>query len=417
MNVWLLMCGLMLALPGEKSWPQFRGPGGQGITTARGLPTTWSEKSNVVWKMAIPGRGWSSPVILGNRIWLTTATEDGKSLRALCLHRDSGKILQNIEVLALPRAMGIHKKNSHASPTPIVESGRLYVHFGPAGTACLDTQSGKVLWKRTDFRKGVGGQQGPSPVVHNKLLILPFDGSRQQFVLAVDKASGKTVWQQKRSLPLRDNTLYHRAFCTPLIVRVGKEWQLISPGPDQLHAYNPMSGREIWHVRYLGFATVPRPVCDGKHLYVVTGYGRPTQLLSIRLDPGARGDITKTHVRWSTRRAVPRVPSLVVADGRLFMVSDKGIASCLDTRTGKSLWQRRLRGEYSGSLLCGDGKVYFASEGGHITVMAAEDKPRVLAQQTMPGRIFASFAVAENALFIRTDTHLYRIEQNSENPR
>ena len=396
---------------GLGDWPQFRGPTGQGVSLAKGLPLTWSDKDNIAWKTLIPGEGWSSPVIWGEQIWLTSALDRGKSLRAICVARDSGKIVHDVEVFTPARPVGIEKKGTHAAPTPVLEEGRLYVHFGTMGTACVDTTSGKVLWRFTDFEKMRFGETASSPVVFEDRVLLHFDGPKEPFVAALDKATGQLSWKRPRSLPLRDNTLNHRAFATPLVVPVGKAWQLISPGPDQLHAYDPRTGNEIWHVRYKGFANVPRPLFADGRLFFCTGFGSPSELWAMDITADCRGDITQTRVAWKYTRQIPTVPSPVLWKDRIYMASSQGIATCLDARTGKMIWQERLNGSnISASLTAVDDRLYLCDEEGATTVLETGDTFRVLARNTLPGRIFASPAIAGKAIFVRTDKHLYRIE-------
>jgi len=391
-------------------WPQFRGPTGQGISPAQGLPLKWSEEKHIVWKVAIPGKGWSSPVVAADQVWLTTALDDGKSLRAIGIHRVTGKVLHDVEVFAPKSPVGIEKKGSHAAPTSVLRDGRLYVHFGTMGTACLATDSGRVLWRCTEFEKYRVGETSSSPVLFENRLILHFDGSKEPFVAALESETGRLAWKRLRSLPLRENTLHHRAFATPLLVQVGDRWQLISPAADQTHAYDPRTGEEIWHVRYLGFATVPRPVADRQRLFLATGFGNPSELWCIKLEAGMKGDVTDSHVLWKYSRQVPTVPSLLLLENRLYMVSDKGIATCLRANNGELMWQERLGDSFGASPVAADGRIYFVGESGKATVIAAGDEFKVLAVNQLPGWHLASPAVAGKSLFLRTDTHLYRIE-------
>jgi len=379
-------------------WPQFRGPTGQGVSDERGLPLTWSENKNVRWKVAIPGRGWSSPVVQGDRIWLTTATEEGKSLRAIAVDRNTGAILQNVEVFRLKSAKLANSKNSFASPTPVVEGELVYVHFGAFGTACIK-QSGEIVWKtRLEYDNGQHGTGG-SPVIYDDLLILSCDGNDVQFVVALDKATGKVRWKKMRE--------GYQAYTTPLVVALPEGDQVISPGAFRAIAYEPRTGKEIWQVKYGEcFSNVPRPVFGHGLVFICTGFQQPS-LLAIR--PDGRGDITKSKIVWRLDRGVPLTPSPLLVGDELYMVTDNGIATCVDAKTGQELWRARLGGNHSASPIYADGKIYFLSEEGESVVIAPGRQLKHLATNQLDGPTLASMAVSDSSLFIRTATHLYRI--------
>ena len=392
--VLLLLCIPILA----DDWPEFRGPTGQGVSRERGLPLSWSETRNVKWKTAIPGKGWSSPAILGDRIWLTTATDDGKSLRAICLDRNTGSITQNVEVFRIKGLGPLSPKNSLASPTPVLEADRVYVHFGAHGTACLN-QTGEVVWKtRLDYDNGQHGAGG-SPVLYDDLLIVSCDGLDYQFVAALDKATGKTRWKKSRQ--------GYQAYTTPLVVRLQSGDQVISPGAFRAISYDPRTGKEIWNVRYGdGFSNVPRPVYGDGLVYICTGFQEPS-LLAVRVD--GRGDVTKSHVAWTLKRGVPLTPSPLLVGEELYMVNDGGIASCVDARTGEEIWRARLNGSFSASPVYADGRIYFLSEEGLTIVIAAGRRFQVLATNQLDGETLASMAVSGGSIFIRSRQYLYRL--------
>jgi outer membrane protein assembly factor BamB len=379
-----------------RDWPEFRGPTGQGLSDESGLPLAWSENRNVRWKTAIPGRGWSSPAIQGDQIWLTTATEDGKSLRAICVDRQSGAILQNIEVFRLNSPGRVNAKNSLASPTPVLDRDNVYVHFGAFGTACI-SQSGKILW-RTQLEYD-NGQHGPggSPVLYENLLIVNCDGMSVQYVAALDKWTGRIQWKQYRK--------GNHAYSTPLIVRLAGGDQLISAGAFRVVAYEPRTGKEIWHVLYGdGFSNVPRPVFGNGLVFICTGFQQPS-LLAIRVD--GRGDVTKSRVDWRLDRAVPLTPSPLLVGEELYLINDNGIATCLDSRTGKEYWQQRIGGSHSASPLYADDRIYFLSEDGQSVVIAPGKEFKMLATNQLNGQTLASMAVSGGAIFLRSGSNLY----------
>jgi outer membrane protein assembly factor BamB len=382
-------------------WPQFRGPDGQGHSAETGLPLTWSETENVAWKTPIPGLGWSSPAIQGDQIWLTTALEAGHVLCAICVNRTDGQIVHNVEVFRKEDPGPIHNKNSHASPTPLIEGDRVYVHFGAHGTACLTT-AGEIVWKteelKHDHRHGPGG----SPVLYEDLLILNCDGTDVQFVIALDKATGQPRWRSDREGAM--------SYSTPLVIEVDGQDQLITTGGEQVIAYKPTSGEEIWRARYPGgYSNVPRPVYGDDLVYVCSGYNTP-KVFAIRPE-GAQGDVTATHVVWTLEKAAPHNPSPLLIGDELYVVSDKGIGTCLDAKTGTVHWQERLGGNYSASPLFVDGRIYFLSEEGLTTVISPGKEFKQLASNQLDGRTLASVAVSKGAFYLRSADHLYRIEQ------
>lgn len=396
-------------------WPQFRGPAGDGHAAATNLPTTFDETKNIAWKIEIPGKGWSSPSLFNNRLYLTTAVpvdpanpDDEQSLRTLCVDATTGRILWNVEVLKPnTKEVGIHAKNSHASPTPLVENGRIYVHFGHYGTACLDL-AGKVIWKDTTHAYEPVHGNGGSPVLVDGLLIFSCDGADEPFVVALDAKTGAEKWRFARTSDSKNKF----SFSTPTVITVNGEQQLITPGSGVVNALDPKTGQEIWQVRYGdGYSVIPKPVFGHGLLFIATGYNAPT-VIAIR-PAGAKGDVTDTHVVWTTtKKAIaPHTPSLLLVGDELYMVSDKGIATCLDARTGRENWSERIGGNYSSSPLFADGKIYLQTEEGPAIVLAPSTTFTKLADTGFKERNLSSYAVGDNALFIRTEKHLYRVQQ------
>jgi outer membrane protein assembly factor BamB len=395
MKIFLLFLALLLP---TADWPQFRGPTGQGTSDEHGLPLNWSETTNIRWKVAIPGQGWSSPVVQGDHIWLTTATEEGKSLRAISVDRNSGAILQNVEVFHLKSPKLTNSKNSFASPTPIVEGEHVYLHFGAFGTACI-TQAGEIVWKtRLEYDNGQHGTGG-SPVLYDDLLIVSCDGNDVQFVVALDKLTGKVRWKKSRQS--------YQAYTTPLIVKLPSGDQVISPGAFRAVAYEPHTGKELWQVTYgEGFSNVPTPVYGDGLVFICTGFQQPS-LLAVKLD--GKGDVTKSKLVWKLDRGVPLTPSPLLVGDELYLVTDNGIATCVDAKTGKEYWRARLGGNHSASPIYADGRIYFLSEEGESVVIAPGQQLKHLATNQLEGRTLASMAVAGGSIFIRSDTHLYRL--------
>jgi outer membrane protein assembly factor BamB len=421
-------CLLAWPAPAQDSWPQFRGPTGDGHA-AGPLPIAWSETNHVRWKTAIHGKAWSSPVILGDQIWLTTATEDGDQLFALCLDRASGQVRRDLKVFNVEKPQFCHKFNSYASPTPVLEPGRVYVTFGSPGTACLDSRTGQVLWERRDFVCNHYRGAGSSPILYKDLLILQFDGSDLQYLVALDKRTGKTVWRADRSIDFKDlgpdgkpmiEGDLRKAFSTPHAAVIGGVPTLISLGAKAAYAYEPLTGKEIWRVEERSnHSASTRPVLGHGLIYAPSGFASG-QLLAIR--PGKPGEVLdaadekpdpakQLAVVWKARRNVPKKPSLLLVNDLLFTLDDGGIASCLEAKTGAEIWRERVSGNYSASPICAAGRIYCLSEEGKCTVLQAAREFKVLAENHLPAGFMASPAAVDNELYLRTRTHLYRIQE------
>jgi outer membrane protein assembly factor BamB len=396
----LLSALLLCAVRGHPQWLEFRGPGGMGHADSPSVPLRWSEKENIIWKTPIPGLGWSSPVISGGQIWLTSAAGAGMSLRAICVDPQTGEILHNVEVFRLASIPAIHEKNSYASPTPILEADRVYVHFGALGTAALN-RSGEILWKNQNLGYRHGHGPGGSPALSGDLLVINGDGTDQQFVAALDKNTGEVRWKTPRV-----NSAM--AYTTPLVIPRGEGKQVFSVGSFHATSYDLESGKALWWVDYDGYSVVPRPVFAGGVLFFTTGFYTPV-LIAVRAD--GSGNVTASHVLWTWHRGVPLTPSPLVVGSELYIVSDNGIATCLDVKTGKEHWRRRLGGNFSASPLFAAGRIYFSSEEGETTVIKPGPVFEQLAVNRIDGRTLASLAVDGKTFYLRSDTHLYRIEE------
>jgi outer membrane protein assembly factor BamB len=403
---WLaLFCGAW-TFSHAADWPQFRGPNGQGHSEVRGLPTRWSDVQNVAWKQELPGAGWSSPVISGERLYLTTAVgADGGalSLRALCLDTHTGKTLWSKEVLKTT-PVPAHQKNSHASPTPIAEGERLYVHFGQYGTAALDLR-GNVLWTNASLKYPPVHGNGGSPALVGDALIFSCDGAQDPFIAALNKNTGAVLWRTPRNSGAKKPF----SFSTPLAIEVGGATQLVSPASGGVFAYDPKTGKELWRVRYPeGYSVVPRPVFGHGLVFVSSSFDNAV-LYAIR--PDGRGDVTDSHIAWSLNKSAPKTPSPLLVGNELYFVSDAGVMSCVDARTGKIHWQERVGGNYSASPVFADGKIYVQSEEGVGTVVKPGTNFEVLAKNDVKERTLASYALDEGVIYIRTAKHLLRVQE------
>jgi len=415
------LSGAETAAPG---WPQFRGPRGDSVAPDAHPPLAWSETNNVVWKTALPGRGRSSPVLLGDRLWLTTALEQGVrrtrigpddmqtaehvTLKALCVDRATGRILWETLLFDVDQPEPVHWLNSWATPTPVVEPGRLYCEFGNFGTACLDPDTGKILWKvRVPSDHQVG--PGSSPAVYQNLLILVRDGREAQYVTALDKTTGQAVWKTNRPPVKASSGNLKKCFCSPLFFQSHGRTQMVVPGPHWVVSYDPATGQEIWRARHgEGFSIGASPVFGQGLVFFSTGCFKP-QLYAIRTD--GEGDVTTTHVAWKTLRQVPIMSSPVLAGAEIYWVSDDGMATCANARTGDIHWQERLGGAHLASPLLAGERLYFFGQNGKTTVVKAGQQFERLGESAIDGIVEASPALVGRSMFLRTDTHLYRLEQ------
>lgn len=401
-----------LAIPAAALWPEFRGPTAQGHADARGLPTEWSPEKNIVWRTELPGRAWSSPVLAQGRIILTNAVPingtdetQGVSLRVCTVDPTTGKPGWDTGIFQVTdeTALRMHRKNSQASPSVVYEAGRIYAHFSHHGTACLD-ETGRILWTNQEHHRKSKHGTGGSPVIVDDLLVFHNDCDETPGVVALDKATGKTRWRVARPATEAESKF---SFCTPLVIEVQGRKQIISPGSGVVQALNPADGSEIWHVLYAsGYSVVPRPVSAHGMVFLSSGYNKPVGY-AIRVD--GRGDVTGTHVAWTTNKHVPHNPSMLVVGDELYMLDDGGFLSCLDARSGTLHYQERLLGPCSASLLFADDRIYAIDELGKAAVVAPGRTFRVLATSELREKTLASMAVCDSDLLIRTEKAIYRI--------
>lgn len=420
------------------SWPEFRGDNGEGLALEDSLPEKFGESDHVTWKTELPGRGWSSPVVADGVVWMTTAVEkipteeervamlkeggipankyrqlaiaSSITLRLLAVDLQSGSLRQSIELAPSVKPEAIHSVNSYASPTPVIDDDKIYCHFGTYGTFCVDRLTGKIAWsRRLPLAHSVG--PGSSPFVYKNRLILIQDGMERQYVAALDKMTGKTLWETDRPEMEAPTGDQKKSFCTPIaITDQSDREQLICMGSQWMVAYAPESGKEIWRCYHgKGFSVVPRPVYDPENqtVFFCTGFGKP-QLWAVKVD--GTGDITDTHVQWVAKQGIPAKSSPLLHDGRIYVVADNGVASCLDSSNGDELWKHRIGGDHSASPVMVGGLIYFGSHEGQVTVMKPGDQAEVVAENQFDGKIMASPAIVQNSMLLRTEHAIYRIE-------
>ena len=413
----------------ETTWPQWRGPDGQGHAMGSGYPVDWSETEGVIWKTKLPGRGWSSPVVWGNQVWLTSALEketpaeavearvksntntepvtvlDEVSFHALCVDRTSGKLLHDVDLFSERDPQWVHRMNSYASPSPLIEQGRLYCHFGTFGTVCVDTVKGTVLWRNNGLHLMHENGPGSSPVLWKDRIIFPGDGSDVQFVAALDKQTGSVAWRTERSSKNAEKPIYNTTYGTPLLVEHQSRMQLISNGADWLYGYDPESGRELWKMPYgmQGFSMGARPVVGLGMIFYTTAFPNP-HLQAARWD-----GVEQPSVAWSHSKGAPTTSSPLLVDDLLYFVSDGGVVTCLDAKTGDEIYRERLGGDFRASPFLADGRLYFFSSKGTGYVLASGRKFEILAKNDLDGQIRATPAAVQGDFYIRTHRALYRI--------
>ena len=412
---------LVSVAAGAEDWNQFRGPRADGTTNETELPITFGEGTpEIVWKTPVSGRAWSSPVVWGKQIWITNAPELAGSakeptklekpldLTALCLDLDSGKIIHQLKMFEIHTAQVTHATNSYASPTPFIEEGKVYLHYGAYGTACVDTTTGKKIWERTDILCDHFRGPGSSPVVYGDLLYLTFDGFDSQYITALNKKTGETAWKTDRNVDFGTNDGdAKKAYSTPLLITVDGQQQLISPFASATCAYEPLTGKVIWTARHGGMNASGRPLFGNGLLYVSTADG-PNPLVAIA--PNGTGDITD-KIQWKSNKSIPKRPSSLLINNRLYMINDSGVASCMDATNGNVLWTKRLQGEFWASPLYANGLIYSFSQTGKIYIFKAAEEFEMVAENTLDDGFIASPAVAGKSLIVRSKTHLYKIEK------
>lgn len=399
----------LLGAAEQPDWNQFRGPDGTGRADDAKLPLTFSETENVTWKVPIWGKAWSSPVIEGDRIWLTTATEDGHKMAVLGLDFASGKTLHEIVLFEHEEPQFCHPMNSYATPTPVVSNGKLYVHFGTHGTACLDTASGKTLWERRDLECDHFRGPASSPILHDGKLIVHFDGFDVQYVVALDAETGKTVWRHDRAFDYgTSNGDNKKAYGTPLVIEHGGVEQLISPAAVATESLDPQTGSLLWTVKHAGMNASARPLYGHGMVFITNGMGGLTVV-----KPEGKGDIT-SEIVWDSKKGIPKKSSMLLLGDLLFMVSDDAVASCWNARTGDQYWSTRLTGrDYAASPIFANGRIYMFSRDGDMPVIAPTTEFELLADNRLDDGCMASPAIKGNAMIVRTVSHLYRIEDKS----
>ena len=399
-----------LVIEANEQWSQFRGHFGNGIIKSTSAPINWSENTNIDWKTPIHDRGWSSPVIWNDQIWMTTATKDGNKMYAICVNKLSGKIEHDIHVFDVKSPQAITNENTYASPTPVVEEGRVYVHFGTYGTACISTKDGQILWKRRDLNcdHEIGAGPASSPFIYNNFLIFNVDGRDVQYVIALNKKTGETAWKTNRSVDFSGVQVNQRkAYGTPFIIPRGNSNQMVSIGAKGVYSYDPENGKELWKAEHRGWSIAPRPVYGEGLVFTMIDRDRPEMWA---INPNGSGDITETHIEWKETKRMPPRASPIIIKGLLFVVDRNGYISCIEAKTGKSIWQKRMKGRFSASPILANNLIYFFNEDTLCTIIKPTRELEIVAENKLSDdKLMATPAFDENSIYIRTEKKLTRI--------
>ena len=409
LSITLALCPVIEA---NEQWSQFRGHYGNGIIKSTSAPINWSDDTNIDWKTPIHDRGWSSPVIWNDQIWMTTATKEGNKMYAICVNKLSGKIEHDIHVFDVKSPQAITNENTYASPTPVVEEGRVYVHFGTYGTACISTKDGQILWKRRDLNcdHEIGAGPASSPFIYNNFLIFNVDGRDVQYVIALNKETGETAWKTNRSVDFSDVQVNQRkAYGTPFIIPRGNSNQMVSIGAKGVYSYDPENGKELWKAEHRGWSIAPRPVYGEGLVFTMIDRDRP-EMWAIK--PNGSGDITETHIEWKETKRMPPRASPIIIKGLLFVVDRNGYISCIEAKTGKSIWQKRMKGRFSASPILANNLIYFFNEDTVCTIIKPTRELVIVAENKLSSdKLMATPAFDENSIYIRTENNLYRIKK------
>lgn len=399
----------------QGTWTHFRGSNLDGISTDSQPPVFWNDSTNIIWKTDIKGKGWSSPVVLGNQIWITTAAEDGTEMSGICADFGTGRILFDILLFKQDDIYRKHPVNTYATPTPCIEPGFVYFHFGSSGTACVRTGDGSIVWKRDDLKCDHVQGPGSSPIIYKDLLILHFEGSDQQFIVALNKRTGETIWKADRPKELYEPLLPigKKAYITPIVLNVEGRDLLISNGAAVCIAYDVMTGLEVWRIVQGEDSTIAMPCYENGILYFYTSFVTPPggeeycELLAV--DPRGSGDIAPTNILWRIKSPKLQLLTPLVKDGIIYTVDTRNTLIVLDAKTGNTLYSWKLKNKYNSSPVYADGRVYLTSVRGETLILQAGPNLNIITENKLQGEIFATPAIVGNSLVIRNEDSLLRI--------
>ncbi len=401
--------------PGD-NWTHFRGSNMDGHASVDKAPLHWSESENIVWKIPVKGLGWSSPVVYDDQVWLTSAEEDGTKFYVFCFDVESGEQLFEKTLFTSEEPQYIHSTNSYATPTPCIEDGKVFVHYGTFGTACIDTKTFEEIWRREDLK--CEHMQGPasSPILYNNKLILHLEGTKDPYVISLDKNTGETIWKSVRPKEIYDplEPVYRKSFQTPIVINVNGKELLISNGSYMCFAHDVKTGEVIWSVKYGYDSTVSQPLFWNGLVFVNSGWifldNIPFFTRQYAIDPTGTGDVTETHVKWMYEDEVPQIPTPVIVDGKMYMVHDRGMVTCLDAMSGNVIWNEKLKGNFNSSPVYAAGNIYFFNVKGECTIIKPGDSFQKVAENDLDGTVKAIPVFVGDKMIVRSDKYLYLIK-------
>ncbi len=413
--IFALSYSINLSAQAQENWTHLRGSKLDGHSVSAKAPVKWSETENILWKTEIRGVAWSSPIVFGDQIWTSSATQNGEEMFAVCTDFNSGKILKEVMLFKPDSVQHIHPTNSYATSTPCIEEDYVYVHFGTYGTGCVDTRNFEIVWTRTDLNCDHMQGAASSPIIYKNLLILHIEGTDVQYLIALDKRTGKTVWKTERPQELYKvvEPVYRKAYCTPIVVEVNGKDQLVSNGAQLCIAYEPETGKEIWQVFYGDDSTVAMNLSYNGMVYINSGWmfpkGGTFYVRMLAVDPTGTGDVTKTKVKWETGTDVPQISTPVIVDSLIYMVHERGDLTCLNARDGEVIWKTKLKDQFNASVLYASGNIYLFSVKGKTYVIKPGLSFQLVAENQLDGMVKATPAIVRDNIIIRTDKFLYRI--------
>ncbi len=398
------------------NWTHFRGSNMDGHAQVKSAPLHWSDSTNVEWKVPVKGLGWSSPVIFGDQIWLTSAATDGKEFYTLCYDLKTGKLLNEKTIFTASDPQRIHGTNSYATPTPCIEEGFVYVHYGNFGTACINTNNFELVWKREDMP--CDHMQGPasSLILHKNMLIVHLEGTQDPYVAALDKKTSETIWKSIRPKEIYDTLqpVFRKSYQTPIVIEANGRKLLISNSAFMCFAHDINTGEVVWTVEYGFDSTVSQPLYRDGLVYVNSGWifidNVPFFTRQYAIDPTGKGDVTKTHVKWMYEDEVPQIPTPIIVDGKMYMVHDRGMVSCIDAKTARVIWKHELKGNFNSSPVYGAGNIYFTNVKGECTIIKPGDTFQLVAENKIGETVKAVPAFVNDKMVLRTEKFLYLIK-------
>lgn len=398
-----------------ENWTHLRGSNLDGHSISTDAPINWNDSTNILWKTKIRGEGWSSPVVFNDQIWCSSATRNGEEMFAVCTDFNSGKILKDLILFRPDSVQHIHPTNSYATSTPCIEDGFVYMHYGTYGTACINTANFEVVWTRTDLNCEHMQGAASSPIIYKNLLILHIEGTDVQYIIALDKQTGKTVWKTERPQEFYKDIapVSRKAYCTPIVINVNGKDQLISNGSQVCVAYEPETGKPIWQVFYGDDSTVSMSLSYGGLVFVNSGWMLPesgnyyARLLAV--DPTGTGDVSKTLVPWEVDEDVPQISTPVIVDSLIYMVHERGELTCLNAKDGKVIWKTKLKDQFNASVIYASGNIYLFSVKAKTYVIKPGLSFQLVAENKLDGMVKATPAIVRDNIIFRTDKYLYRI--------